>query len=64
MKIPTNEKIVVSHLFEGVKCYVTTHNALKGKYTLYKIIDDDYQKMVTANSPVNFSDVIKKDRGN
>jgi hypothetical protein len=62
--IPSNEKIVVSHLFEGVKCYVTTHNALKGKFTLYKIVDNDYQRMTTANSPVNFDEIIKKDRGN
>ena len=60
--LPSNEKIVVSHLFEGVKCYVTTHNALKGKFTLYKIIDDDYQKMVTANSPVNFNEIVDKDK--
>ena len=62
MKIPSNEKIVASYVFEGVKCYSVTQNALKGKFTLYKIINGDYQKMMTANSPLEFDGAIKRDR--
>lgn len=62
MKIPNNEKIVVSYVFEGIKCYAVTQNALKGKFTLYKIVDNDYQKMTTADSPVGFDKVVAKDR--
>jgi hypothetical protein len=63
MKIPNNETIVVSYVFEGVKCYSVTQNALKGKFTLYKIVDKDYQKMATADSPIEFDEMVAKDRG-
>ena len=60
MKIPSNEKIVVSYVFEGVKCYAVTQNALKGKFTLYKISNNDYQKMTTADSPADLNEMVKK----
>ena len=60
--IPINEQIVASYVFEGVKCYAITQNALKGKFTLYKIVNKDYQKMTTADSPLEFSKVVAKDR--
>jgi hypothetical protein len=63
MKIPKNEKSMVSHVFEGVKCYVTTKNTLNGKFSLYKIINDnDYEKLMTADTPLKFDEVIAKDR--
>lgn len=62
MKIPSSEKIVVTYTDEGVKEYVATHNALKGKFTLYKIVDNDYQKLKTATSPLEFDEIVKKDR--
>ena len=62
MKIPSNEKIVVTYIFEDVECYIATHNHLKDKYTLYKIIDGDYQKLNTANTPIGFDEIINKDR--
>lgn len=64
MKIPTNERIVVTYTFEGVKEYIATHNALKGKFTLYKIVDNDYQKLKTTTSPLEFDEIVKKDRSN
>lgn len=63
MKIPVSEKIAVTYIFEGVKGYIATHNALKGKFMLYKIVDGDYQKLKTANTPVEFDEIVKKDRG-
>jgi hypothetical protein len=63
MKMPSNEKIMVSYVFEGVKCYITTYNALKGKFTLYKITGDDYQKLKTTDSPLEFDEIVEKDRG-
>jgi hypothetical protein len=62
MKIPSSEKIAVTYVFEGVEEYVVTHNALRGKYMLYKIIDGDHQKMRTADTPVEFDEVVEKDR--
>ena len=60
--IPINEQIVASYVFEGVKCYAVTHNALKGKFTLYKIVNNDYQKLSTADSPLEFAQLVAKDR--
>ena len=62
MKIPTSEKIVVTYTFEGVKEYIVTHNALKGKFTLYKIANNDYQKIKMDASPLEFDEIVKKDR--
>ena len=63
MKIPKNEKSMVSHVFDGVKCYVTAQNTVSGKFSLYKIIDDnDYEKLMTADTPLKFDEVIAKDR--
>jgi hypothetical protein len=61
MKIPKNEHIVLTYVFDGVSCYSITRNIL-GKYTLYKIINDDYQKMKTSDSPIEFDKAVEKDR--
>jgi hypothetical protein len=62
MKISKQEKVVMRYVFEGIECYIVTRNIL-GKYTLYKIINDDYQKLKTAETPIEFDEVVKKDRG-
>ena len=61
MKIPNNERLMVTYVFDGTDCYKVTQNVL-GKYILYKIINGDYQKMKTADSPLEFDKVVKKDR--
>lgn len=61
MKIPNQEKIVMTYVFEGVKCYTVTRNAL-GKYVLYKNNNDDYQKLKSAESPIDFDEIVEKDR--
>ena len=61
MKIPKQEKIVLTYVFEGVKCYTVTRNAL-GKYVLYKNNNDDYQKLKSAESPIDFDEIVEKDR--
>lgn len=61
MKIPKNENIMVTYVFEGISCYTITRNIL-GKYILYKITDGDYQKLKTAESPLDFDEIVKKDR--
>lgn len=63
MNIPKQEKIMTTYIFDGVKCYLETRNAA-GKYVLYKILNNDYQKLKTSETPVDFYEVIKKDRGN
>lgn len=62
MKIPKNEKSMVSHVFDGVKCYITTQNTVNGKFNLYKVINNDYEKISTADTPLKFDEVIAKDR--
>ena len=61
MKIPKQEKVVLTYVFEGIDCYIVTRNTL-GKYVLYKIVDDDYQKLKTAETPIEFDNIVKKDR--
>ena len=63
MNIPKQEQIMTTYTFDGVAHYVATRNTM-GKYVLYKIIGNDYQKMQTSASPLDFDKVIKKDRGN
>ena len=60
MKIPSQEKIVLTYVFENVKCYVATRNIL-GKYVLYKIVGNDYQKLKTADTPLGFDDIVEED---
>lgn len=61
MKISNNETIVCTYVFDGKSCYRATRNIV-GKYVLYKIIGDDYQKMKMAESPLEFDKIVKKDR--
>jgi hypothetical protein len=63
MKIPKNEKGMVSYIYDGEKRYRITQNTINGKFTLYKVIgEDDYEKMTTADSPLKLDEVINKDR--
>lgn len=62
MKIPTNEKIAVTYIFEGIKEYIITRNTYNGKFMLYRIVDGDYQKLKTADTPVEFDKIVEKDR--
>jgi hypothetical protein len=61
MKIPKQENIVLTYVFEGIDCYVVTQNKLQ-KYILYKIIDNEYQKLKTSDIPLDFDEIVKKDR--
>lgn len=64
MKIPKNEIEMTAYAFDGVECYTITRNNL-GRYVLYKIIgNNDYQKIKTADSPLDLEIVIDKDRRN
>lgn len=62
MRIPANEKLVVTYANEGIKEYVVTYNVLRDKFTLYKIIDGDYQRMKVATTPIEFDELVEKDR--
>ena len=61
MKISKQEKIVSTYAVEGVNDYIVTQNHLR-KYVLYKIIDDGYQKLKTSDTPLDFDEIVKKDR--
>jgi hypothetical protein len=62
MTIPKSETGMTIYIFDEVECYKITRNT-SDKYILYKIIDDNnYQKMKTANSPIELEAVIEKDR--
>lgn len=61
MKLSKSECIVLTYIFDGMKSYIVTKNQT-GKYTLYKTTDDDYQKMKTSDTPVEFDKIVEKDR--
>ena len=64
MKIPKQEKRMVAYIYDGIKRYIATQHSVTKKFCLYKLIDDDdYERLKTAESPVKFEEVIKKDRG-
>jgi hypothetical protein len=62
MKIPSNEQIVINYVYEGVKDYIATYHPLRCKYTLYRIIGNDYQRMKIADTPIEFDEIIDEDR--
>jgi hypothetical protein len=61
MKIPKNETVLQTYVFDGIECYAITRNMV-GRYTLYKATNGDYQKMKMSESPLEFDKVIEKDR--
>ena len=61
MKALKNETILLTYVFEDINCYTVTRNIL-GKYTLYKIKDDNWQKLKTSDTAVDFDEVVRKDR--
>ena len=62
MKISKNEKGMESYIYDGKKCYYITLNTVNNKFILYKIINDDYEKMATSDSPPKLYEVMKRDR--
>lgn len=62
MELPKQETIVLSYISNGEKTYTVTRNIV-GKYTLYKIINDDYKKIKTGSNPLDFDKIINKERG-
>ena len=63
MKIPSNEKIVVTYISEGIKDYIITHDPYRHKFILYKIVDGDYRKLGSSDTPIGFDEIVEKDRG-
>ena len=62
MKLSKKEQVLRVYKYDDVDCYAVTRNA-SGQYTLYRIIDGDYQKMKTSESAANFTQLVEKDRG-
>lgn len=38
--------------------YITTENPLKAQFTLWKCVEDGFEKIETSDSPLDFDDVI------
>ena len=62
MDIPKQENIVLTYVFDGVDCYVVTQNYYLQEYVLYKIIEKGYRKLKASNTPLDFDEIVKKDR--
>ena len=62
MKISKNETQLKRYINGGICTHIVTRNLI-GKYTLYKIKDDDYIKIKTSDSPQEFDGIaIQKGR--
>lgn len=62
MKLSKQETIMETYIRDGVADYIVTRSQL-GKYTLYKVKENDYEKLKTAETPVGFKEIVKKNRG-
>ena len=60
MKIPKQETVTETYTRDEVAKYIVTRNLL-GKYTLYKVKENDYEKLKTAETPVGFKEIVMKD---
>lgn len=60
MKISKQETITETYIRDEVKEYIVTRNLL-GKYILYKVKENDYEKLKTAETPVDFKEIVMKD---
>lgn len=62
MKIPKNENIVTEYAVNGIIDYVATQHLLTNKFTLYKLIENGYERIKVTETPISFDDIIKKNR--
>ena len=60
MKISKQETITERYIKNGIEYYVVTRNNL-GKYTLYKVKEDDYEKIKTSGTPTEFREIVEND---
>lgn len=60
MKISKQETITERYIKDGVEYYVVTRNNLS-KYTLYKVKEDDYEKIKMSGTPIGFREIVEKD---
>lgn len=58
MKIPKNQKTVLTYLKNGIETYLVTVNQVGDTYTLFEIgKNKELNKLKTANSPLKFKEV-------
>lgn len=60
MKIPKQETIMETYIRDDIKAYIVTRN-LFGKYTLYKIKENDYEKLKVDDTPIEFKEIANQD---
>lgn len=58
MKIPKNQKTVLTYLKNGIETYLVTVNQVGDTYTLFEIgKNKELNKLKTANSPLKFKEI-------
>jgi hypothetical protein len=63
MQIPKNEKPMTDYAtVDGVIDHVATQHLITGKFALYKIVEDGYERLKVDTTPMGFDDIIKKNR--
>lgn len=59
--IPSSENIKVTCFTKSNESgdkYLITQCRLKEKYTLWKCVEDEFEKILTSDSPIDFNDII------
>lgn len=56
MKISKNEKQLERYVNDGIVTHIVTRNLI-GKYTLYKVEENDYIKIKTSDNPTEFDSI-------
>ena len=56
--IPSSEVPKVDCLTSSNGKYIITQNNLEVKFTLWKCLEDGFEKIKTSNNPLDFDDVI------
>ena len=56
--IPNSETQKVDCSTKSGDKYIITQNSLKEQFTLWKCLEDGFEKIKTSNNPLDFDDVI------
>lgn len=54
--LPKNEKLCLTYKIENKNQFVITFNAIKQIYTIYKVLNDGYEKLGTGNNPLKLEE--------
>lgn len=54
--LPKNEKLCLTYKIENENQFVITFSMIKQIYTIYKVLNDGYEKLGTGNNPLKLEE--------